>query len=98
MLRTGQKLNISVSAANTITRAANQRGASVSAGWRGIGRSAASDDASIALQPNRIVNQLSQAKLPDATSHSWVTTTIAPAMPATGCGANRPNGTTSCAK
>ncbi len=70
----------------------------MSAGCSGMGSTAATDDASIALQPSRIVNQFSQAKLPDATSHSWVMTTIAPAMLATGCGANKPNGTISCAK
>ncbi len=32
------------------------------------------------------------------TSHSWVTTMIAAATLATGCGANNPNGTTSWAK
>ena len=52
----------------------------------------------MALHANRIVTQLSQAKLPDATSHSWVTTMIAAAMLATGCGANNPNGTISCEK
>ena len=51
-----------------------------------------------ALNASRIVTQLSQAKLPDATSQSWVTTMIAAATAATGCGANKPNGTTSCAK
>lgn len=52
----------------------------------------------MALHASRIVTQLSQAKLPDATSQSWVTTMIAAAPPATGCGANNPNGTTSWAK
>ena len=45
-----------------------------------------------------IVSQFSQAKLPESTSHSWVTITIAAAMLATGCGANSANGTTSWAK
>src|SRR5947209_19394287 len=79
-----------------ITSTANQSGGSSSAGRLGTLKTAASDDVSITLQPSRIVNQFSQAKLPEATSHSWVTTTMAPAMLATGWGANRPNGTASC--
>ncbi len=47
------------------------------------------------LQARTIVSQLSQAKLPEATSHSCVTIMMVAAMPATGCGANRPNGTIS---
>jgi hypothetical protein len=52
----------------------------------------------MALNARKIVTQLSHAKLPDATSHSWVITTIAAATPAIGCGANKPNGTISWAK
>src|SRR5699024_4101340 len=40
-----------------------------------------------------IVNQFSQAKFPEATSHSWVTTTATAAQVATGCGATNKNGT-----
>ncbi len=50
----------------------------------------------MALHANRMVTQFSQAKLPDATSHSWVTAMIAAATLATGWGANNPNGTSSC--
>ena len=52
----------------------------------------------MALNARTIVTQLSQEKLPDATSHSWVTTTMPAATLATGCGANNPNGTMSWAK
>ena len=83
---------------NTITRPANHEGGAESAGCAGIGSSAAADESSMALNARTIVTQLSQAKLPDATSHSWVTTMIAAATLATGCGANNPTGTTSCAK
>src|SRR5690348_6048316 len=89
MLRTGQKLNQTPTAVNAITNAANQIG--------GPGRSRGAG-AAIALTASTMVSQFSQAKLPDSTSHSWVTITTAPATPATGCGANSANGTTNCAK
>src|SRR5918999_1222482 len=41
------------------------------------------------------VSQLSQEKLPDAISHSWVTIIRTAAQVATGCGVNSRNGTTS---
>src|SRR5215218_3991495 len=90
MLRTGQKLSTTVAAVNAITKTANQSG--------GPGRAGAAPGAAIALKPRTMVTQFSQAKLPDSTSHSWVTITIAPAIPATGCGANSANGTISWAK
>ena len=80
------------------TRPANHCGGVDSPGCAGIGSTIAADESSMALNARMIVTQLSQAKLPDATSHSWVTTTIAAATLATGCGANNPNGTTSWAK
>ncbi|CKT08718.1 Uncharacterised protein [Mycobacterium tuberculosis] len=83
---------------NTTTRPANHCGGADSAGWAGIGSSAAAEDVSIALHAKRMVSQLSQEKFPDPTSHSWVTTMIAAAMLAAGCGVNNPNGTTSWAK
>src|SRR4051812_28453598 len=52
-------------------------------------------DVSTTLPASTIVNQFSQAKLPERTSHSWLTTMTAAAPLATGCGANRPNGTIS---
>src|ERR1700757_947269 len=83
---------------NAITRPANHSGGGDGAGWGGIPKNVANDESSRALNARMIVTQLSQAKLPDTTSHSWVMTTIAAATLATGCGANKPNGTTSWAK
>ena len=80
------------------TRPTNQFGGSGSAGGSGNGSNQAADDASITLQARMIVTQFSQAKLPESTSHNWVTTMIAAATLATGCGANNPNGTTNWAK
>src|SRR5436309_6881616 len=80
-----------------ITGTANHSGGGGQAGCAGSGISAAIEESSIALNASTIVTQLSQAKLPDATSHSWVTTTIPAATLATGCGVNNPNGTTSWA-
>ncbi|PQM45663.1 hypothetical protein C1Y40_04176 [Mycobacterium talmoniae] len=51
----------------------------------------------MALHAKMMVTQFSQAKFPEATSHSWVTMMIPAATLATGCGANNPNGTTSWA-
>src|SRR3954470_9699009 len=90
MLRTGQKLSTTVAAVNAITKTANQSG--------GLGSAGPAAGAATALKPRTIVTQFSQAKLPESTNHSWVTITIAPAMPATGCGANSAKGTTSWAK
>ena len=42
-----------------------------------------------------MVTRFSQEKLPLASSHAWVTTMASAATPATGWGANSPNGTTS---
>ncbi|CAM5563065.1 hypothetical protein SGLAM104S_09691 [Streptomyces glaucescens] len=42
-----------------------------------------------------MVIQFSQAKLPDSTSHSWVTIIRDAAAVATGCGVNSRNGTAS---
>lgn len=42
-----------------------------------------------------MVSQFSQAKFPDSTSHSWVTTMSPAATLATGCGVKSRNGTTS---
>src|SRR5689334_4414940 len=98
MLRTGQYVMNSTAAVKATTRAANHCGVGDSAGCAGVGRTAATDESSMALKARMIVTQLSHAKLPDVTSQSWVTTTIAAATLATGCGANNPNGTTSWAK
>src|SRR5262245_18819274 len=43
-----------------------------------------------------IASQFSHAKLPLATSHSCVTIITPAQIPDTGCGANNPNGITSC--
>src|SRR6516162_1359873 len=83
---------------NVITGPANHGGGADHAGCAGISKSVANDESSMALNARTIVTQLSQAKLPDATNHSWVTTTIPAATLATGCGANNPNGTMSWAK
>src|SRR6185312_15467954 len=88
-------------AVTAATRPTNHSGVAARpacAGTSPLGRSIATDASSIALNASTIVTQLSQAKLPEATSHSWVTTMIAAATLATGCGANNPNGTNSCAK
>src|SRR5689334_1041908 len=89
MFRTGQKLSTTDTAVNATTSAENQSGA--------LGSACVSGTA-MALQPRMIVSQFSQAKLPDNTSHSCVTITIAPATLAIGCGANSANGTTNWAK
>src|SRR5689334_3942407 len=44
-----------------------------------------------------MVSQFSQAKLPEATNHSWVTINNSAATVATGCGVNSRNGTPSWA-
>src|ERR1700677_311738 len=80
------------------TRPTNHDGGADRAGAAGTGSSLAAHDWSIALNARMIVSQLSQAKLPDATSHSWVMTMIAAETLAPGCGANSPNSTTSWAK
>src|ERR1700677_4793542 len=98
MLRTGQHLLSRTAALKVTTRPANHDGEGDRAGAAGTGSSLAAHDWSIALNARMIVSQLSQAKLPDATSHSWVMTMIAAETLAPGCGANSPNGTTSCAK
>src|ERR1700731_4804185 len=83
---------------NARARPTNHDGGADHAGCAGMLKSVASAESSMALNARTIVTQLSQAKLPDATSHSWVTTTMPAATLATGCGANNPNGTTSWAK
>src|SRR5581483_1964748 len=98
MLRTGQKLRTATSTVQAITRMMNHSGVPDADGDDGIGNTTAAEELSIALKANRIVSQLSQAKLPDRTNHIWVTMMIAPATLATGCGAKSPKGTTSCAK
>src|ERR1700757_2835708 len=98
MLRTGQYVMNSTAALNAITGQANHSTGGGHAECAGIGKTVANEESSMALNANRIVTQLSQAKLPDATNHSWVITTIPPATLATGCGANNPNGTMSWAK
>ena len=45
-----------------------------------------------------MVRKLSHEKFPLSTNQACVSTMIAPAIDATGCGANRKNGTTSWAK
>ena len=45
-----------------------------------------------------MVRKFSHEKLPLSTSHAWVRMISAPAIDATGCGVNKKNGTTSCAK
>src|SRR6516164_9527074 len=83
---------------NAITNPANHTGGAGHTGCAGAPKSVANEESSMALNANIIVTQLSQAKLPDTTNHSWVITTMPPATPATGCGANNPNGTMSWAK
>src|SRR5438045_9778818 len=61
------------------------------------GRIFSSHALSNAMIPRAIVTKFSQEKLPDSTSQSCVTTMTSPAAPATGCGANNSQGTTSLA-
>src|SRR5262249_3142879 len=92
MLRTGQYVRNSTAPVNAITRPANHSGGAGQAGCAGTGISVPNAASSMALNASTIVTQFSQAKLPEATSHSCVTTTIPAATLATGCGANNPNG------
>ena len=62
------------------------------------GRTACATGSLTAAKASTIAIQFSQAKLPLATSHSWVKMMMPAATLASGCGANRKNGTTSWAK
>ena len=95
----GRQLRTTTSAVNATTRTAYQSGcvAGTSAGGA-IPSVEAMVEVSITLAARTIVTQFNHAKFPDSTSQNWVTAMIAAATLAIGCGANNPNGTTSCAK
>src|SRR5205807_8014167 len=63
--------------------------------WCTHGNTVDSDRSLTAEKASVSVIQFSQEKFPDRINHPCVTITITPATPATGCGANSPNGTTS---
>src|SRR6266508_1892980 len=97
MLRTGHHDSQTTSAASAITRAVKTTGGSERSG-RSNGSTCVSVLSLNAKIARVIVIALSHEKFPDSISHDWVTTMIAPAIDATGWGANNPNGTTSWAK
>src|SRR4051794_41952890 len=78
-----------------MTTAANPGGAGESAG--GSTGNQDSQSSSRARRARVMVRAFSHAKLPEHTSHSWVTITMTPATPATGCGAKSSHGTTNWA-
>src|ERR1700755_883117 len=83
----GRQLSATTSAVNAITTAAYHSGcvAGASAG-DAMPSVAAAVEVSITLAARTIVIQFSQAKLPESTSQNCVTTMIAAAKLATGCG------------
>lgn len=80
-----------------MTSASYHGGAGARCGTAGSGSTRPASQVSVTEQAMRIVSQLSQAKLPEATSHNWVTMMSAAAMLAAGCGANRASGAAICA-
>src|SRR5690606_38892772 len=95
-LRAGHQLSTSSTAPTATTTTANHSGVGPYA--RSGARDGTRPETTSSLTAEKastIVTQLSQAKFPDSTSHSWVTTTTAAAHIATGCGARRRTGTTS---
>src|SRR5262245_29012585 len=97
--RAGYQLRTMTNTLNTITTPANQYGCvtGICAG-ADTPKTVATVEVSITLRASTIVSQLSQQKLPERTSHSWVTAMMAAETLAIGWGANNPNGTMSCAK
>src|SRR5262245_45981882 len=74
-----------------------QSGASWSVAGASKGRTWASNDPSTAAQASAMVRKFSHEKLPLSTNHDCVTMMITAAMDESGSGANRNQGTTSCA-
>src|SRR5689334_2370614 len=85
-------------AVTAVTTTSYQSGAAGRAGGRGRGSTEAASEPATAGRASTIVSQLSQAKLPESTSHSWVAMMTPAAALATGCGVNNKKGTTSWAK
>jgi len=82
-----------------IARTTARYQAGVSSGWYGtIAKRWPRAGLSKLAIASAIVMKLSQAKLPETTSHDCVSTMISPATEAMGWGKNRNHGTTSCAK
>src|SRR4051812_1528235 len=96
--RAGYQLRTITSAANATTSTTYQTGcvAAVSAGAESP-TAAAAVEVSTTRRASTIVSKSNQEKLPERTSHNCVTAMMAAATLATGCGANNPNGTISCA-
>ncbi len=92
-LRAGHQLSTSITAVTTSTGTTYRIGVAVLCAASGCSRSRKLSGST--ENASTIAAQLSQEKLPLATSQSWVTIMIPAATPETGCGANRPNGTTS---
>src|SRR5579875_1814064 len=80
-----------------MTSASYHGGAGARGGGAGSGSARPASEVSTTEDAMTIVSQLSQAKLPEATSHSWVTIMTAAATLAAGCGANSASGAASCA-
>jgi hypothetical protein len=80
-----------------MTSVSYQSGAGANRGGAGTGRTRPASEVSSTENAMTIVSQLSQAKLPEATSHSWVRIMIAAATLAAGCGASKASGAASCA-
>lgn len=80
-----------------MTSTSYRSGAGARDGAAGTGSIRLTNEVSTTEHAMTTVSQMSQAKLPEATSHSWVTIMTAAATLAVGCGANSATGAASCA-
>ena len=95
MFCTGCQLRTATSTARAHPVSTHQIGASACRSTESPGRSTRHTASGRIGSASTMASQLSHAKLPLMTSQSWVTIMIAAQVPATGCGRNKPNGTTS---